>query len=230
MPSSQAEPALRRRLTAEFLGTFAMVFAGTGAAIVNELTGAVTHVGVAITFGLVVLALIYALGEVSGAHFNPAVTLGFVLARRFPPREAWPYIVAQLLGACSASACLALIFPESRKLGATIPAGAPWQSFGLELFLTAFLMFVILSATTGAKEKGLMVGIAVGSVIGLEAMFAGPICGASMNPARSVGPALVSGHVDSLWVYLIAPILGAALAVPGCRGVQAPGCCLESRQ
>jgi aquaporin NIP len=216
---------MRQRLTAEFLGTFALVFAGTGAVVVNELTAVVTHVGVSLTFGLVVLALIYALGDISGAHFNPAVTIGFVLARRFPAREALPYIVAQLVGACCASLSLRVIFPDSEQLGATLPRGSAMQSFVLELLLTAFLMFVILNSTTGAKEKGFAVGIIVGSVIGLEAMFAGPICGASMNPARSIGPALVSGRLDSLWIYLVAPVLGAAVAVPGCWGVQKPGCC-----
>jgi aquaporin Z len=219
---------MRQRLTAEFLGTFALVFAGTGAIVINDLTGAVTHVGVALTFGLVVLALIYALGDVSGAHFNPAVTVGFVLARRFPAREAAPYIGAQLLGACAASLCLRAIFPDNDGLGATSPRGPAVQSLVLELLLTAFLMFVILNSTTGSKEKGLVVGIVVGAVIGLEALFAGPVCGASMNPARSIGPAVVSGHLESLWVYLTAPFLGAALAVPGCRGVQKPGCCASA--
>jgi aquaporin NIP len=219
---------MRRRLTAEFLGTFALVFAGTGAAVVNELTGAVTHVGVALTFGLVVLALIYSLGDVSGAHFNPAVTIGFVLARRFPLREAGPYLIVQCLGACIASLCLRALFPDSDKLGATIPRGPAWQAFVLEALLTGFLMFVILNSTTGAKEKGLVVGIVVGAVIAMEALFAGPICGASMNPARSFGPGLISGHLESLWVYLTAPVLGATVAVGGCRGVQANDCCVAA--
>ncbi len=216
---------MRQRLTAEFLGTFALVFAGAGAIVVNDLTGAITHVGIALTFGLVVLALIYALGDVSGAHLNPAVTIGFVIARRFPWRDAIPYIAVQCLGAISASGCLRILFPETEKLGATFPRGPMLQSFVLELLLTGFLMFVILNSTTGAKEKGLVVGIVVGAVIALEAMFAGPICGASMNPARSLGPALVSGHLESLWIYLVAPILGVTVAVFGCRGVQAEGCC-----
>jgi len=216
---------LRQRLIAEFIGTFALVFAGTGAVIVNELTGVVSHVGVGLTFGLVVLALIYALGEVSGAHFNPAVTIGFVLARRFPTRDAGQYLIVQFLGAIAASATLWLIFPDSQTLGATMPRGSALQSFVLELLLTAFLMFVILNSMTGAKEKGLVVGMIVGSVIGLEALFAGPISGASMNPARSLGPAVVSCRIESLWLYLLAPVLGAAVAVLGCRGVQKPGCC-----
>jgi aquaporin Z len=216
---------MRQRLTAEFLGTFALVFAGTGAIVINDATGVVTHVGIALTFGLVVLALIYALGDVSGAHFNPAVTIGFVVARRFPWQHAGPYILAQCAGAFSASLVLRIMFPENDKLGATIPRGPEVQSFVLELLLTGFLMFVILNSTTGAKEKGLVVGIVVGAVIGLEAMFAGPICGASMNPARSLGPAIVSGHLESLWIYLLAPTLGVAIAVFGCRGVQPKGCC-----
>ena len=191
---------------------------------VNELTGAFTHVGVALTFGLVVLALIYALGGCRG-HFNPAVTIGFVLAQRFPARDAGPYLIVQLLGAIAASVALRLIFPDSQTLGATLPRGSAIQSFVLELLLTTFLMFVILNSTTGAKEKGLVVGIIVGSVIAMEALFAGPISGASMNPARSLGPAVVSGGLDSRCVYLLAPVLGAAAAVLGCTGVQKPGCC-----
>jgi aquaporin NIP len=215
-----------RKLAAEGIGTFFLVFAGTGAIVINDVSGgAITHVGIALTFGLVVLALIHALGDVSGAHFNPAVTLGFVLARRFPLRAAGQYIAAQLLGAIAASACLKIMFPFHPNLGATIPRGGVEQSFILEAILTAFLMFVILCVSTGAKEKGLMAGVAIGAVIGLEALFAGPISGASMNPARSLAPAVMSGRLDAVWVYLIAPVLGALIAVPGCRIVQEPGCC-----
>jgi len=219
---------MRQRLAAELLGTFALVFAGTGAIVVNDVTGAVTHVGIALTFGLVVMALIYTLGDVSGAHFNPAVTIGFVLARRFPFREAWPYMLVQFLGALAASGTLRFLFPDNEKLGTTSPRGSWMQSFVLELLLSAFLMFVILNTTTGSKEKGLTVGIVVGAVIGLEAMFAGGVSGASMNPARSFAPALVSGHFESLWIYLLAPTLGACVAVPGCRLVQTPGCCVTA--
>jgi aquaporin NIP len=204
-----------KKLAAELLGTFLLVFAGTGAVVVNDAAGGkVSHVGVALTWGLVVLALVYAVGDVSGAHLNPAVTLGFSLARRFPLRRAVPYVVSQCAGALLASVSLRLLFPDDASLGATRPAGPALQSFALEVVLTFFLMFVILSVSTGAKEKGLMAGVAVGSVIGLEALFAGPVCGASMNPARSLAPALVSGRLDGLWIYLTAPVLGAALAVP----------------
>ena len=215
-----------RPFLAELFGTFVLVFAGTGAIVIDATSGgAVTHVGVALTFGLVVLALIQALGDASGAHLNPAVTVGFWLGRRFPARRVVPYIVAQCVGALLASLALRLLFPESTTLGATLPAGSELQSALLEFVLTLFLMFVILSVATGAKEKGSLAGITIGAVVGLEALFAGPISGASMNPARSLGPALVSGHTSSLWIYLVAPTLGAALAVGLCRAIQWPGCC-----
>ncbi|MGH8047120.1 MAG: MIP/aquaporin family protein [Chthoniobacterales bacterium] len=217
---------MHKRLLAEAIGTFFLVFAGTGAIVIDSATGgAVGHVGVALTFGLVVLAMIYAVGDVSGAHFNPAVTLGFVAARRFPLREAGPYITAQCFGAIAASGLLRALFPGSATLGATVPAGGAMQSFILELILTAMLMFVILSVSTGAKERGITAGLVVGAVIGLEALFAGPICGASMNPARSLAPVLVSGQPGMLWIYLTAPVLGALLAFPICRGIREEGCC-----
>lgn len=218
--------SIRRQLAAEAFGTFCLVFAGTGAIVINDTTGgAVTHVGIAATFGLVVLAMIYALGDVSGAHLNPAVTLGFYAARRFDGRKVTPYIVSQAAGAVLASVVLRCLFPSSIALGATEPAGDPLQSFVMEFILTLILMFVILSVSMGAKEKGLMAGVAIGAVIGLEAMFAGPVSGASMNPARSLGPALVSMRLDHLWIYLLAPTLGAIMSVGVCRCVQEPGCC-----
>ena len=215
-----------KKLLAEFLGTFALVFAGTGAIVINQTSGGVIgHAGIAMTFGLVVLAMIHTFGDVSGAHLNPAVTLGFAAARRFPLRAVPGYLAAQVSGALAASGLLRTLFPDHSTLGATLPAGAESQSFILETVLTAMLMLTILSVSTGAKEKGITAGLAIGGVIGLGAMFAGPISGASINPARSLAPALVSGHLEHLWIYLAAPVLGALLAVPLCLGVRDGGCC-----
>jgi aquaporin Z len=220
-----------RKLAAEAFGTFALVFAGTGAITVNDVSGGlVTHVGVALTFGLIVLAIIYAVGDVSGAHLNPAVTLGFFAARRLPTRWVLPYILSQCGGAILASVALRLLFPDHATLGATVPAGASMQSFVLEVVLTWLLMFVILGVSVGPKEMGVMAGIAVGAVIALEALFAGPISGASMNPARSLAPAVVAGRLDSLWVYLTAPPLGACLAVAACRCVRERPCCCAAAE
>lgn len=204
-----------RKALAEAFGTFTMVFAGTGAIVIDRVSnGAVTHVGIALTFGLVVMAVIYALGDVSGAHINPAVTLAFWASRRLPGRDVVPYLVAQASGAVAASALLRLLFGNVAHLGATQPAGPWWQSFVLEGQLTLVLMFVILGVSHGSRETGIMAGAAVGGVVALEALFAGPICGASMNPTRSLGPALLSGHLQHLWIYLTAPVAGALLAVP----------------
>lgn len=217
---------MRARLGAEFLGTYVLVFAGTGAIVVDDVTGgAVTHVGVALTFGLVVMAMIYSLGEVSGAHINPAVSIGFWIAQRLPGSEMLGYVASQSAGAIAASLTVAAIFPDHAGLGATLPSGAVGQSFALEVVLTFVLMFVILSVSTGSKEQGIMAGAAIGATVGLEALFAGPICGASMNPARSLGPALVGGQLTHLWVYLAAPVFGASIAVLSCRLIHGPACC-----
>jgi aquaporin Z len=211
-----SERLAMNKLAAEFIGTFALVFAGTGAVVINEISGgAITHVGIALTFGLVVLAMIYAIGEVSGAHLNPAVTLAFFMARRFPGKSVLPYVLSQTAGAFAASGAMRSIFGNVADLGTTLPAGLAMQSFALEILLTTFLVFVILCVATGSKEQGLMAGIAIGATLALDAMFGGPISGGSMNPARSLAPAVISGNLTSLWVYLTAPFVGAAVAV-GC--------------
>jgi aquaporin NIP len=207
-----------KKYLAEAIGTFCLVFAGTGAIVINEVTGKVTHVGISLTFGLVVMAMIYAIGDISGAHINPAVTLGFWIGRRLPGAAVLPYIGSQLIGAFAASGLLWLMFAQS-TLGATHPAGSVWQSFALETVLTAILMFVILGVATGPKEKGLLAGVAIGGVIAFEALFAGPICGASMNPARSLAPAVLSGAISDIWIYLLAPVLGSAVGVLGHKAI-----------
>jgi aquaporin Z len=215
-----------KRHVAEFFGTFGLVFAGTGAIVIDNVShGSVTHQGVALTFGLIILAMIYTFGDVSGAHFNPAVTIAFAVAKRFSWKHVPGYLSSQIGGAFTASMLLRFLFPFDANLGATLPAGSSSQSFVLEVILTFLLMLVILSVSAGAKEKGITAGIAIGATIGLEAMFAGPICGASMNPARSLAPAVVSGHTGALWLYLTAPVLGAIFAVPACCAFREPGCC-----
>jgi aquaporin Z len=203
-----------RKYIAEVIGTFALVFCGTGAIIINqESGGAVSHVGIAITFGLIVSAMIYTIGDISGAHLNPAVTIAFYIAKVFPLKEILPYFASQAVGAFLASFTLKFLFPSNATLGSTLPSGSPMQSFVLEVILTFILMFVIIHVAKGSNEQGMFAGIAIGSVVLLEAMFAGPICGASMNPIRSLAPAITSGHVEHLWVYMIAPTLGAILAI-----------------
>lgn len=219
-------PVLTRCLLAECLGTFMLVFAGTGAIIINDVSGGViTHLGIALVFGLVVLTVIYTYGDTSGAHINPAVTLAFWVARRFPGRWLALYWSAQCLGAVLASLLLYWIFPAHQSLGATLPATGLLQAFVLEFLLTWWLMTVILGVSEGAKEKGVVAGIVIASAVALEAAFAGPVTGASMNPARSLGPALVSGHTATLWVYLLATPLGALFAVAVCRITKGPQCC-----
>jgi aquaporin Z len=213
---------------AEFIGTFAMIFCGTGAMTINEVTGGdVTHVGIGITWGLIVMAMIYAFGEISGAHFNPAVSIAFAYAKKFSWKEVPKYIFFQVAGAFAASLLLMWLFPKSELLGATIPSVDIWRAFVLELILTFFLMVVIINVSTGSKEIGMMAGIAIGSVVLLEALFAGPITNASMNPARSLAPNIVSGNIKGLWLYILAPIIGALLAVVSCKFVNHENCCYE---
>ena len=213
---------------AEFIGTFAMIFCGTGAMTINEVTGGdVTHVGIGITWGLIVMAMIYAFGEISGAHFNPAVSIAFAYAKKFSWKEVPKYIFFQVAGAFAASLLLMWLFPKSELLGATIPSVDIWRAFVLELILTFFLMVVIINVSTGSKEIGMMAGIAIGSVVLLDALFAGPITNASMNPARSLAPNIVSGNIKGLWLYILAPIIGALLAVVSCKFVKHENCCDE---
>ena len=213
---------------AEFIGTFAMIFCGTGAMTINEVTGgSVTHVGIGITWGLIVMAMIYAFGEISGAHFNPVVSIAFAYAKKFSWKEVPKYILFQVAGAFTASLLLMWLFPKSELLGATIPTVDVWRAFVLELILTFFLMVVIINVSTGSKEVGMMAGIAIGSVVLLEAIFAGPITNASMNPARSLAPNIVSGNIKGLWLYMLAPIIGALLAVVSCKFVKHENCCDE---
>jgi len=207
-----------KKYVAEAIGTFAIVFCGTGAIIINqEYNGMVTHAGIAITFGFIVMTMIYALGNISGAHFNPAVTLAFAIAMRFPSKKILPYIIAQLIGSLLASLILKFLFPANLSLGTTLPSGSVMQSFIVEIILTFFLMLVILNVSQGSKERGMFAGFAIGSVVLLEAMFAGPVSGASMNPARSIAPAIISMHLEHLWVYIAAPVIGAMLSVVACK-------------
>jgi len=203
-----------RKYIAEYHGTFAIVFFGTGAIVINQLTGAITHSGIALSFGLVVMAMIYAFGSISGAHFNPAVTIAFAAAKKFPVKEVLPYVISQLAGALSASMMLRFLFPDSKTLGETVPSGSEMQSLILEFILTFFLMIVILRVAHGSKEEGMFAGLAIGAVVLLEALVAGPVCGASMNPVRSIAPAVVGGNMHHLWIYIVAPIAGAMAAVP----------------
>jgi aquaporin NIP len=203
-----------KKYLAECVATGILVFCGTGAIVINqESGGAVTHLGIAITFGLIVTVMIYAFGEISGAHLNPAVTIALSLDKKFPAKEVPAYITSQLLGAIAASLLLHFLFPNNDKLGATLPTGSELQSFILEFLLTFFLMLVIIRVTRGSKETSALAGILIGMIVLPKALFAGPICAASMNPARSIAPALISGHFEHLWVYISAPIAGAIAAI-----------------
>ena len=210
---------MKKKLIAELLGAFILVFAGTGAIIINDITNAIGHVGVALTFGFVIVALIYSFAHVSGAHFNPAVTIAFWSMGEFERKNVIPYVSAQILGGVLASSALYLLLRENfalvsdvSYLGATLPSGSVSQSFGFEFILTFILMIVICSSAIHGKATKDFAGLAIGLTVGLESMFAGPITGASMNPARSIAPALISGNVEHLWIYIVATILGAVCA------------------
>jgi MIP family channel proteins len=201
---------------AEMVGAFVLVFAGCGAIMIDALShGQITHVGVAISFGLVIGIMIYAVGHISGAHLNPSVSLAFALTRHFPMARVPLYWIAQLLGAALAALVLRLLFGDVAHLGATLPAGSDGQSCGLEIVLTFILMFVIMAVATDDRAIGEAAALSIGGAILLDAMFGGPISGASMNPARSFGPALVSDDFSHYWVYVVGPFIGALLGAFG---------------
>jgi aquaporin Z len=210
---------MKKEVLAEFLGTFILVFVGTGAIVINEITGELGHVGIALTFGFVIVSLIYSFGHISGAHFNPAVSISFWLIGEIKKPKLIAYILAQTVAAIIASTALYLLMFENinsmeqvAHLGATLPRGSEIQAFGFEFVLAFILMLVISASAVHGKATKDFAGIAIGFTVGLESMFAGPITGASMNPARSIGPALVSGNIEHLWLYIVATICGAAMA------------------
>jgi MIP family channel proteins len=222
--------ALVRSLAAEAIGTFALLFAGCGAIMVDATGGQLGHLGIALTFGLVIMVGVYAVGHISGAHFNPAVTFAFALGRHFPWRRAGGYWGAQLAGAFAAALLLRASLGDVAEVGTTQPSGSQGQAFLWELILTFFLMFVIMAVATDTRAIGEAAAIAIGGTIALDALFGGPVTGASMNPARSIAPAVVSGNLHALWLYVAAPVLGAslgALAYQLVRGEQ-PGAAEEA--
>ena len=209
---SEKRPNRLPKYLAEGFATFCLVFFGTGAIVVNETYHSLTHLGVSLVFGLVVLVMIYAVGSTSGAHMNPAVTAGFLALRRITLRESAIYVAVQILGAIAASLVLRFLFPASETLGETLPSNGGLQSFAMEAILTAILMFVILGVAHENRAEGLMAGVAIGATIAIEALVGGPVSGASMNPARSIGPAVVQGHFSSLWIYIVATLIGSVIA------------------
>lgn len=209
-----------KKYLSEFIGTFILVFAGTGVVVVDQQTGgAVTLTGIAACWGMIIVATVYAFGDISGNHINPAVTIAMALDKRFTWKEVPAYLLAQLLGACGASILLHLLFPDNTTLGLTQPSGSVLQSFIMELVMTFILLLVILRVSTGAKEKGITAGIVIGATVAFLVLFGGPISGTSLNPTRSIAPAIVSGNLNALWIYLTAPVAGALLAVLVHRGL-----------
>lgn len=214
------KPSLVRRALAEAVGTFALVTGGCGAIVVNTATGALGHIGVAASFGLVIMVMIAALGHVSGAHFNPAVTLAFAWIRHFPWRDVPLYIAGQLVGAVAGALTLRAFFGTAGRIGATLPAGSSFQAFGVEILLTAVLMFVITSVATDTRAVGQLAALAIGGTVALDALWGGPVTGASMNPARSFGPALVSELWQAHWIYWLGPLIGATLGAALYQGLR----------
>ena len=217
-----------KKYIAEFIGTFFLLFVGTGAIIINQLAqNALGHIGIALVFGFVIVVLIYACGHISGAHFNPAVTLSFFAVGKFSPHQVVPYIISQLLGALSASAVLRLLFGNLYDLGGTFPSLPAGQhlievSFAMEFIFTFFLMFVIISVATDARAEGSFAGLAIGLTVFIGAAVAGPVSGGSFNPARSIAPAVMSGNLEHLWLYVVSPVLGAVSAAAIYRFLEVP--------
>ncbi len=217
--------------TAEIIGTFNLVFFGCGAIIVNDLyPNTLGHLGISLAFGLIVMAMIYSIGNVSGAHLNPAVTLGFAVAKRFTWKEILPYWTCQCLGAIIGAALLKFLFPSHTTLGATLPSVPLFKALITEIIFSFALMFIILNVSTGHKEKGIMAGVAVGGTIVFAALVGGPISGASLNPARSLGPALLSGSLADFWIYILGPCVGTYLAHPFCSIIQGNECCEQPNE
>jgi aquaporin NIP len=215
---------LWRRALAEAIAAFALVFAGCGAIVTDaQHAGALGAVGVSLVFGLIIMVMIYATGHLSGAHINPAVTLAFTLTRHFPGREAIAYIAAQLAGATAGALALAAVWTSKpAHLGATVPSVGAGSAFVYELVLTALLMFVIVAVATDTRAVGAAAAVAIGGTVGLDALFGGSVTGASMNPARSFGPALVSGTWTDFWVYVAGPVLGAAFGALAYQLIRTP--------
>lgn len=219
---------IKKGYIAEAIGTFSLVFCGTGVIVINEFTGAtMTHMCIAMTFGLIVMGMIVAFGEISGAHINPAVTIGFVFAKEVPWKEVPACCISQILGAFATGGILLFLFPENELLGSTLPQIDVLRIFIMEVPLTFFLMQVIINISTSSKEMGILAGIAIGGIVLLEALMACPITIASMNPGRSVSPAVVSGHLKYLWLYILATVIRALLAVTSCKLVKEYPCCDE---
>lgn len=217
------QPNLTRRAAAEALAAFALVFAGCGAIVTDAVYGGLGVTGIALVFGLVIAVMVYATGHLSGAHINPAVTVAFTLTRHFPPREAAAYIGAQLAGALAGALALLAIWPqEPGGLGVTLPSVGLGSALIYETILTAFLMFVIIAVATDTRAVGSAAALAIGGTVALDAAFGGPVTGASMNPARSIGPAIATGELADLWIYVVGPTLGAALGAGAYQLIRGP--------